>query len=251
MLSMKISTSWPIRVAEVLGHRHAGERDARADARRLVHLPEDERRLVDDARLLHLVPHVVAFARPLAHAGEHGEPAVLRGDVADELLDDHGLAGARAAVGADLAALRERRDEVEHLHAGLEDVRRSLALLERRRRRWIGQCSSALTGAEVVDRLAQHVEQPPEARLAHRHGDRRARVGHSAPRAPGRLSCPSPAPAPSCSPGAAAPRRSASCRAEVDLDGVVDVRQLLRLKLDVHDGADDLHYLSLTSLSHS
>ena len=35
-------------VAEVLGHREAGEADAQARSGRLVHLPEDERRLVDD-----------------------------------------------------------------------------------------------------------------------------------------------------------------------------------------------------------
>ena len=42
-------------VAEVLGHRQAGQADALAGARRLVHLAEDEGRLGDDARLGHLV----------------------------------------------------------------------------------------------------------------------------------------------------------------------------------------------------
>ena len=41
-------------VAEVLGHRQAREPDAQARARRLVHLPVDERDLVDHLRLLHL-----------------------------------------------------------------------------------------------------------------------------------------------------------------------------------------------------
>ena len=124
MLSMKKRTSWPVRVAEVLGHREAGEGDAGADAGGLVHLAEDEGGLVDDARLLHLVPHVVAFAGALADAGEDGEAAVLGGDVADQLLDDDGLAGAGAAVGADLATLGEGGDEVDDLDAGLEDLRR-------------------------------------------------------------------------------------------------------------------------------
>src|SRR3712207_6869069 len=43
-------------VAEVLRHRQAGQRDAHARPGRLVHLAEDEHRLVDDARLLHLEP---------------------------------------------------------------------------------------------------------------------------------------------------------------------------------------------------
>ena len=86
MLSMKSSTSWPPIVAEVLGHGEAGEADAQARARRLVHLAEDERGLVDDARLLHLELEVVALAGALAHAAEHREAAVLRGDVVDQLL---------------------------------------------------------------------------------------------------------------------------------------------------------------------
>ena len=53
--------------------------DAKARARRLVHLPEDERDLVEDARLLHLEPEVVALAGALADAGEHGDAAVLAG----------------------------------------------------------------------------------------------------------------------------------------------------------------------------
>ena len=45
-------------VAEVLGHRQAGETDPQAGARRLVHLAEDQHRLVGDARLLHLAPEL-------------------------------------------------------------------------------------------------------------------------------------------------------------------------------------------------
>src|SRR5690606_38344732 len=44
-----------LHVAEVLRHRQRGERDAKTGARGLVHLVEDEGRLVEDARLLHLV----------------------------------------------------------------------------------------------------------------------------------------------------------------------------------------------------
>ena len=64
-------------LAEVLGHREAGEADAQTRARRLVHLAEDEGGLVDHARLLHLEPEVVALARALADAREHREAAVL------------------------------------------------------------------------------------------------------------------------------------------------------------------------------
>ena len=64
-------------VAEVLGHRQAGQRDAQAGARGLVHLAVDERDAVDHAGLLHLDPEVVPLAGALADAGEHGHAAVL------------------------------------------------------------------------------------------------------------------------------------------------------------------------------
>ncbi len=97
-------------LAEVLRDGEAGQTDAQARARRLVHLAEDERRLVDDARLLHLEPEVVALARALADAAEHGQAAVLGGDVVDELLHDDRLAHAGAAEQADLAALHVGRE---------------------------------------------------------------------------------------------------------------------------------------------
>ena len=73
---------------------------------------------------------VVALARALADAGEHGVAAVLLGDVADQLLDDDRLAHAGAAEDADLAALGERRDQVDDLEAGLEHLGRGRQLLE-------------------------------------------------------------------------------------------------------------------------
>jgi len=61
------------------------------------------------------VPEVVALAGALADAGEDREAAVLGGNIADELLDNDGLADARAAIGADLAAAGEGRDQVDDL----------------------------------------------------------------------------------------------------------------------------------------
>ena len=122
MLSMKKQHVLAL-VAEVLRHRQAGEADAQARARRLVHLAVDERDAVDHARLLHLEPEVVALAGALADAGEDRHAAVLLGDVVDQLLDQHRLAEAGAAEQADLAAADERRDQVDDLDPGLEDLR--------------------------------------------------------------------------------------------------------------------------------
>ena len=109
-------------VAEVLGHGQAGQADPQAGAWRLVHLTEDEDRLVEHARLLHLAPELRPLAGALAHAGEDRVAAVLGGDVADQLRDDDRLADAGAAEDAGLAALGEGGDQVDDLDAGLEDL---------------------------------------------------------------------------------------------------------------------------------
>ena len=82
----------------------------RPDAGRLVHLPEDEDGVAEDAGLLHLVPEVVPFAGPLAHSGEDGNALVDGANVTYELLDDDRLAHSGSAVCADLAALGEWGD---------------------------------------------------------------------------------------------------------------------------------------------
>ncbi len=122
-----------LHVAEVLRHRQRGQRDAQTGARRLVHLAEDEGGLADDAGLLHLDDQVVALTGALADTGEHRHTAVVLRDAGDHLLDEHGLAHARAAEQADLAALDVRREQVDDLDAGLEHLGLRLELVERRR----------------------------------------------------------------------------------------------------------------------
>ena len=161
MLSTKNSTSWPRSSRKNSAIGHAGQADAQARARRLVHLAEHHHRLRDDARLGHLAVEVVALARALAHAGEHREAAVLGGDVADQLLDEHGLADAGAAEQADLAALLVRREQVDDLDAGLEDLpSSSTARRTAGAERWIGIRLLELDGAFAVDGLAEEVEDP-------------------------------------------------------------------------------------------
>ena len=116
-------------VAEIFGDGQAGQADAGARARRLVHLAVDERRLgafaaalLVDAGFDELVIEVVALAGALADAGEHREAAMRLGDVVDQFLDEHGLADAGAAEQADLAAARVGRQQVEHLDAGDQDL---------------------------------------------------------------------------------------------------------------------------------
>ena len=110
MLSTNTSTSGVLDVAEVLGDREARQADAETRSRRLVHLPVDQRDLVENAGFLELEVEVVPFARALTHAAEHRLAAVSLGDVVDQLLNDDRLADAGAAEETDLAALHERGD---------------------------------------------------------------------------------------------------------------------------------------------
>jgi hypothetical protein len=80
-------------VAEILGDGQAGQADAGARARRLVHLAVHQRALgafaaalLVDARLDELVIEVVALAGALADAGEHRIAAMGLGDVVDQFL---------------------------------------------------------------------------------------------------------------------------------------------------------------------
>src|SRR6185295_3177907 len=163
-------------VAEVLGHRHAGETDAQTRARRLVHLAEHHHGLRDDAGLRHFAIEIVAFARALAHAGEHREAAVLRRDVANQLLDEHGLAHAGAAEQPDLAAALIRREQVDDLDARLEQLLLGLLLVERGCRTMERIPLFRVHRPLAVDRVADEVEDAPETLLSDRHRDRRTRV---------------------------------------------------------------------------
>ncbi len=165
-------------VAEILGHGDAGQADAQAGAGRLVHLAEDQHRVLDHAAVLHLVPQVVALAAALAHAREDRIALMELGDVIDQFLDDDGLAHARAAEDARLAALGEGGHQVDHLDAGLEYA--GLGRLLDKAGRWpvdgvLDVCHHSRTR---VEGLTEDVEQPAQRLLAHRHHDRRAGVDH-------------------------------------------------------------------------
>jgi peptide chain release factor 1 len=216
--------------------------------RRRVHLAEDEGGLVEDARLLHLDDQVVALTGALADAGEHGHTAVVLGDALDHLLDQHRLADARTAEQADLAALDVRGEQVDDLDAGLEHLGLRLELVEGRRLAVDRPALGDLQGLALaeVEHLTGHVEHVALGHVADRHRDRRAGVGdlRATDQAVGGLQ------------GDGAHERVAEVLRDleghgegalalplarhVDLDGerVVDLRDLVRGELDVHDGPD-------------
>ena len=112
-------------------------------------------------------------------------------DVVDQLHDDNGLADACAAEQTDLAALGERRDQVNDLDAGFEDLGRGLLLLVGRRRTMDRPALLALDRRLVVHRLTEQVEDTSEVLVAYRHRDRAAGIDclHAAHQAVGGFHC--------------------------------------------------------------
>ena len=232
-------------VAEVLGDSQAGQGDAGAGARRLVHLAVDEgclrafaAAMLVDARLDHFVIEVVALAGALADAGEHRVTAMGLGDVVDQFHDENGLADAGAAEQADLAALGVRREQVDDLDAGDEDLRFGRLLDIGGRILVDGALRLGRERAGFVDRLADDIHDAAERLVADRHHDRCAGVDDdlAANQTFGGVH----------GDGAhgvfAEMLRDFENQAVADIDGlqrVQDRRQVL-VELHVDDGADDL-----------
>ena len=241
-------------IAEVLRDREAGQRHAQARARRLVHLAEDHRQLIEHARGGHFLVEVVAFARSLAHPGKDRETSGagvalsasaghgLLGDVVDQLLNDDRLAGAGAAEGADLAAAHEGSDQVDDLDAGLQHLGLGGLVFQGGCRTVNGQARRVDRRGLVVDWLAQHVEDAAQRLWADRHGDRTASVIGRLAAAACRRSDPCQRNARRCCRATARPRAPAApaSRRERHLDGIVDIGQLIRRELDVHHVAQHL-----------
>ena len=253
---MKSSVSAPSASRKYSATVSPGQRHAQTRPWRLRHLAVDQRGLrlrrlarLDHARLRHFQPQVVAFARALADARKHGKAAVILGDVVDQFHDDDGLAHARAAEQSDLAALQERLDEIDDLHAGLEHLGGRGLLVERRSETMNRHSLLVFDRAKLIDRFADHVHYAPQRSAAHGHGDRAALVNglHAAHHAVGRLH----------GDAAHAPLAQMLLHLENHVDGIghgeavahhfhglVDRRQLPFGKLHVHRRPRDLNDMS-------
>ena len=173
---MKSSTSWPWsrKYSAIV---RPGEADAQARARRLVHLPVDERDLVDHLGLGHLEEEVVALARPLADAGEDGDAAVLRATLwisswirtvlpmpappKRPILPPFTYGAIRSTTLRPVSKISMRRREL---------AERGRVAVDR------PALDVRAGGLLVVDRLADHVPDPAERRVADGDRDRLAGV---------------------------------------------------------------------------
>ena len=164
-------------VAEIFSDGQAGQRNPKAVSRRLIHLTVNQRNLVENVRVLHLVVEVVALAGTLPDPGKHRVAFVLDGDIADQLHHVDGLADTGAAKQTDLAALGERADQVDDLDAGFKQLVRRRLFLETGRLAMDRHALLLPDRAGFVDRVAHHVHDAAQRFLANRHGDRRTGVG--------------------------------------------------------------------------
>src|SRR6266481_6392023 len=240
-------------ISEVFGNRKTSEAYAETRAGWLGHLAVYERspRFLRIARynhaaFRHFQPQVVAFASALAHAREHGNAAVLHRDVVNQLHDENGLADARTAEEADLAAFQIRLDQIDDFDSCLEHFESGGLIFERWRWAMNRVVSIAHDRAELIDGLAENIHDAAECRAPHWNLDPFSEIVrfHAANHALDRLHRDGA--------DAAFPevllhlcRHIKGLRHVVAFagtaHGVINRREVPRFKLNVHDGADDLY----------
>ncbi len=101
---------------------------------------------------------------------------MLLGDVVDQLHNQHGLPNACTSEQTDLSALGIRRDQIDDLDAGLEDLGGGFLLLVRGRGTVDRPALLPFDRRHIIDRLAEQVEDTAEVLVADRHGDRAAGI---------------------------------------------------------------------------
>ena len=170
-------------VAEIFSDGESREAHAQTGARRLRHLAINERRARlfrvpgnNDATFGHFQPQVVSFARALSHAGEDGDTTVLHRDIVNEFHDENGLAHARAAEEANLAALQIGFDQIDHFNSRLEHFERRGLIFQRRGGPMNLIMRIALNRPKLVHGLAKDVHHAAKRGAANRHGNSRAEV---------------------------------------------------------------------------
>jgi peptide chain release factor 1 len=160
----------------------------------------------------------------------------------DHFLDDDGLADAGPAEQADLATLHVGLEEVDDLDPGLEHLGPRLQLVEGRR---VAMDLPVLVDAfdgVGVERLAEHVEDVAQHRVAHRDRDAPAEVAHG--RAPdeaiGLLHADAAHTAVTDLLGhLGGDLVGGPVELDGEFDGVVDLGQRVGRELDVDDGPGD------------
>ena len=182
---------------------------------------------------------VIAFAGAFADARKHRIAAMAFGDIVDQFHDQHGLAHARAAEQADLAALGIGRQQVHHLDAGDQNFGFGRLIDKGRGRLMNAAFFGRFDRAAQIHRLADHIDDTAQHFGADRHHDLVAAVGDFLPAHQ----------AVGCVHGDGAHRGFAQMLRHFQHQPVAVIRAFQRIqncrempaiKGDVNDGADDL-----------
>src|SRR5258706_8845443 len=166
----------PFVVTEVFRESQRGQSDAGARSGRLIHLTVDQRGFVDNARLFHFEPKIVAFTSTFANAAEDRITAVFLGDVVDQLHQNNRFADAGTAEQADFTAARIGGEQIDDFYAGLKRLNLGFLIDEFWRRPVNWRKLLRIDWSTFIHRLADHVYDPSESSLAHRHADTRAGI---------------------------------------------------------------------------
>ena len=164
---------------------------------------------------------------------------MLGGDVADQFLDQHGLANARAAEQADLTATGIGSQQVDDLDAGLLDLNHGALIHELGGLAVDGPLLGIGHFLAAVDGMAQNVEHAAQAFFAHGHFNGRALGGHFHAAAQALAGAEHDA-----AHGVAAHMlgdlHDLLGAVQLHGQGIVDGGQLAVLELNVHNGAQNL-----------
>ena len=159
-------------ITEVFGHGQSGKTDSHTDARRLVHLTEDEGSVGKNTGLLHFIVKVISFPGAFADTGKDGNTMLFGGDVMHQFLNQDSLSDTGTSEETDLAALDVRAKQIDDLDSGFEDLGFGGLILEFRRIVVDGMGLFGLEFTLFINRLSENVEHSSKDFLADRNLDR-------------------------------------------------------------------------------
>ena len=166
-----------LNITEVLSHRKTRQGNTHTCAWRLIHLPIDQRRLIDNARFSHLTPKVIALTSTLTDTSEYGVTAMLSCDVMDQFHDKYGLADACAAKKTSFTTTRIRSNQVNDLDTRFQDLSGCFLLIKMRSRTMNRPKLLVAHRCRVmINRLAEDIEYAAQALIADWYLDWRTSV---------------------------------------------------------------------------
>ena len=165
-------------VTEVFRHGQAGQGYAHTNPWRFVHLTEDKRGVLQHTHLLHFQEEVSTLTGALADSSEHGGTGEVSGNTGNHFLNQHGLADTSAAEQADLAAFHVRREQVNDLDSGFQNLGFAFQFVEWWRIAMDSPLFAVAAQAWFVQALTECVEHVALHTVSNRNADWAASIGH-------------------------------------------------------------------------